>query len=114
MQLAACRLQLVADCEPQAAGAWVLQLSWRAADSWQIKQDRQENDTCNCPNRRSPSVYHYSMANFVYVLVKGMDMTPGGPDESAVPPDQRLGSAVDLEQRVQLLVRGAGGGAARN
>ena len=23
-------------------------------------------------------VYHYSMANFVFVLIKGMDMTPGG------------------------------------
>lgn len=29
-------------------------------------------------------VYHYSMANFVYVLIKGMDMTPGGKDESKV------------------------------
>jgi hypothetical protein len=47
------------------------------------------------------------MANFVYVLVKGMDTTPGGADESLVPKDQRLGQAVDLEQRVQLLV-GAG------
>jgi dynein heavy chain len=29
-------------------------------------------------------VYHYSMANFVFVLKKGMDMTPGGKDESKV------------------------------
>jgi hypothetical protein len=29
-------------------------------------------------------VYHYSMANFVFVLIKGMDMTPGGKDESKV------------------------------
>lgn len=29
-------------------------------------------------------VYHYSMANFVYVLKKGMDVTPGGKDESKV------------------------------
>ena len=46
------------------------------------------------------------MANFVYVLVKGMDTTPGGADEIAVPKDQRLGQAVDLETRVNLLVRG--------
>ncbi|KAI8473051.1 MAG: flagellar outer dynein arm heavy chain beta [Monoraphidium minutum] len=51
-------------------------------------------------------VYHYSMANFVHVLVKGMDTTPGGADESAVPAEQRLGQAVDLEQRVALLVDG--------
>lgn len=29
-------------------------------------------------------VYHYSMANFVQILKKGMDLTPGGPDESQV------------------------------
>jgi dynein heavy chain len=29
-------------------------------------------------------VYHYSMANFVYVLKKGMGATPGGKDESKV------------------------------
>jgi len=45
------------------------------------------------------------MANFVYVLVKGMDKTPGGADESLVPADQRLGQPVELDQRVQLLVR---------
>ena len=36
-------------------------------------------------------VYHYSMANFVYVLIKGMDMTPGGKDESKV---RRRGTGV--------------------
>ena len=30
-------------------------------------------------------VYHYSMANFVCILKKGMDVTPGGKDESHVP-----------------------------
>jgi dynein heavy chain, axonemal len=35
-------------------------------------------------------VYHYSMANFVFILRKGMDVTPGGPDESKVPPAKRL------------------------
>ena len=29
-------------------------------------------------------VYHYSMANYVYILRKGMDVTPGGSDESKV------------------------------
>ncbi|GBF97683.1 flagellar outer dynein arm heavy chain beta [Raphidocelis subcapitata] len=49
-------------------------------------------------------VYHYSMANFVGVLVKGMDATPGSADESAVPKELRTGAPVELEQRVQLLV----------
>lgn len=49
-------------------------------------------------------VYHYSMANYVAILKKGMDMTPGGPDESAVPVKDRLGEQVDLERRVELLV----------
>ncbi|KAK9866454.1 hypothetical protein WJX84_011662 [Apatococcus fuscideae] len=49
-------------------------------------------------------VYHYSMANFVYILRKGMDVTPGGSDESLVPPAQRLGQAVDISKRVELLV----------
>jgi hypothetical protein len=44
------------------------------------------------------------MANFVHVLVKGMDATPGGADEDRVPAEQRVGRAVELEQRVQLLV----------
>ena len=29
-------------------------------------------------------VYHYSMANYVYILRKGMDVAPGGRDESKV------------------------------
>jgi dynein heavy chain len=49
-------------------------------------------------------VYHYSMANYVYILKKGMDVTPGGKDEGMVPPDQRLEEAVDLDRRVALLV----------
>lgn len=49
-------------------------------------------------------VYHYSMANYVYILKKGMDVTPGGKDESKVPVDAKLGEEVDLERRVQLLV----------
>jgi dynein heavy chain len=44
------------------------------------------------------------MANYVAILKKGMDMTPGGKDESAVPPAERLGQEVDLERRVELLV----------
>jgi dynein heavy chain, axonemal len=49
-------------------------------------------------------VYHYSMANFVAILKKGMDMTPGSSDETAVPTAERLGEVVPLEQRVELLV----------
>jgi len=44
------------------------------------------------------------MANYVAILKKGMDMTPGGKTEEAVPPAERLGEEVDLERRVQLLV----------
>ena len=33
-----------------------------------------------------------------------MDVTPGGGDESLVPPAQRLGQAVDISKRVELLV----------
>jgi hypothetical protein len=39
-------------------------------------------------------VYHYSMANFVYVLKKGMDVCPGGKDESKV--RVRVGGLVPL------------------
>ncbi|KAK3254170.1 Dynein beta chain, flagellar outer arm [Cymbomonas tetramitiformis] len=49
-------------------------------------------------------VYQYSMANYVYVLKKGMDLTPGGPDESKVPKDQRLEREVDVAERVKLLI----------
>jgi dynein heavy chain len=48
-------------------------------------------------------VYQYSMANFVHALNKGMDQTPGGPDESKVPEAKRIGE-VSLEERVKLLV----------
>lgn len=48
-------------------------------------------------------VYHYSMANFVFILKKGMDVTPGGKDESLVPEADRLGEEVSLEERVVLL-----------
>jgi dynein heavy chain len=49
-------------------------------------------------------VYHYSMANFVYILKRGMDVCPGGKDESAVPEAERLGQEVELDKRVELLV----------
>eukprot|EP00201_Polytomella_parva_P017476 CAMPEP_0175071536 /NCGR_PEP_ID=MMETSP0052_2-20121109/19298_1 /TAXON_ID=51329 ORGANISM="Polytomella parva, Strain SAG 63-3" /NCGR_SAMPLE_ID=MMETSP0052_2 /ASSEMBLY_ACC=CAM_ASM_000194 /LENGTH=4543 /DNA_ID=CAMNT_0016338719 /DNA_START=12 /DNA_END=13643 /DNA_ORIENTATION=- len=49
-------------------------------------------------------VYHYSMANFVYILKRGMDVTPGGKDESMVPANEQLGQEVDLDKRVELLV----------
>ena len=52
-------------------------------------------------------VYHYSMASFLRVLVRGMDQAPGGADESAVPPDQRLGRVADVDERVRLLVDSA-------
>ena len=48
-------------------------------------------------------VYQYSMGNFVYILKKGIDVTPGGPDESRVPEAHRMGE-VSLEKRVSLLV----------
>lgn len=49
-------------------------------------------------------VYQYSMANFVYVLKKGIDLTPGGSDESRVPEAKRVGSALPPDERVKLLV----------
>lgn len=49
-------------------------------------------------------VYHYSMANYVYVLRKGMDVTPGGPDQSRVPEAERTEEPVALEARVRLLI----------
>eukprot|EP00891_Asterochloris_glomerata_P002883 jgi/Astpho2/2883/Aster-01037 len=57
-------------------------------------------DTLNALDR----VYHYSMANFVYILRKGMDLTPGSKDESKVPEALRLNQEVEVEQRVQLLI----------
>lgn len=44
------------------------------------------------------------MANYITILKKGMDMTPGGKNEDTVPAAERLGEKVDLERRVQLLV----------
>lgn len=41
-------------------------------------------------------VYHYSMANFIFILRKGMDVTPGGPDQSKVPVAKRLEEEVRL------------------
>lgn len=74
-------------------------------------------------------VYHYSMANFVYILIKGMDMTPGtllvmavyltyihlcelvneqvctgSKDESKVAESKRLGEEVEVKKRVELLI----------
>lgn len=49
-------------------------------------------------------VYHYSMANYIKILNKGMDETPGGKDESKVEEKQRLGEEVDIERRVGLLI----------
>ncbi|KAL4450636.1 hypothetical protein ABPG77_000992 [Micractinium sp. CCAP 211/92] len=49
-------------------------------------------------------VYHYSMANFVRIMGKAMDRTPGGQDESRVPDDKRLGGEVEVLNRVRLLV----------
>ncbi|MEW5311809.1 MAG: hypothetical protein WDW38_003494 [Sanguina aurantia] len=49
-------------------------------------------------------IYHYSMANFVFVLKKGMDVTPGGRDESRVPEAERLGLEAELDKRVELLI----------
>ena len=49
-------------------------------------------------------VYQYSMANYVYVLNKGIELTPGGADESKVPPKLRLGEALGIEDRVRQLV----------
>jgi dynein heavy chain len=49
-------------------------------------------------------VYHYSMANYVYILRKGMDVTPGGIDQSRVPPDLRTEEPLPIEQRVKRLI----------
>ena len=49
-------------------------------------------------------VYQYSMANFLTILCKGIDRTPGGADEGGVPERARLGE-VPVERRVELLVQ---------
>lgn len=57
-------------------------------------------DNLNALNR----VYHYSMANFVYVLGRGMDMCPGGKDESKVRVHVRLLVCV-LSMRVRSRIK---------
>jgi dynein heavy chain len=49
-------------------------------------------------------VYQYSMANFVYILRKGMDETPGGTSEDLVPKEKRMERVVDVTERVKLLI----------
>jgi len=49
-------------------------------------------------------VYQYSMANFVYVLKKSMDIAPGGADQSKVPVDRRTEEPVSVEKRVEILI----------
>jgi dynein heavy chain len=49
-------------------------------------------------------VYQYSMANFVYILKKGMDVCPGGADDTHVPPDKRLAEPLPVEKRVEALI----------
>ena len=49
-------------------------------------------------------VYQYSMANYIYILKKGMDICPGGSDgEQWVPEDKKLGKELPVEQRVPAL-----------
>ena len=57
-------------------------------------------DSLNVLNR----VYQYSMANYQYVLNKGIDITPGGVDESRVPESRRLGKQVEVTKRVEMLI----------
>ena len=52
------------------------------------------------------------MANYVYILKKGMDATPGSKDESAVAPDQRLGEEVPLVSEGARAATGEGRGRA--
>lgn len=65
--------------------------------------------TSNTPCAHLPvffrcSVYHYSMANYVAILKKGMDMTPGGKSEAMVPPADRQVSAMLQQQLASLSV----------
>jgi len=50
-------------------------------------------------------VYHFSMANFLAILDKGIDVTPGGEDESKVPEEKKLNKKEPLEKRVELLIQ---------
>ena len=44
------------------------------------------------------------MANYIYILKKGMDICPGGSDgEQWVPEDKKLGKELPVEQRVPAL-----------
>ncbi|KAI3434555.1 hypothetical protein D9Q98_002628 [Chlorella vulgaris] len=49
-------------------------------------------------------VYQYSMASFVQVMIRGMDRTPGGKDESTVPVERRLGRQLDVAERVPMMI----------
>jgi len=49
-------------------------------------------------------VYQYSMANFVYILKKGMDLCPGGHDQSKVPEALRMENALPVDKRVEILI----------
>uniref|UniRef100_A0A7S0GLB7 Dynein heavy chain n=1 Tax=Micromonas pusilla TaxID=38833 RepID=A0A7S0GLB7_MICPS len=49
-------------------------------------------------------VYQYSMANFVYILKKGMDVTPGGTDQSKVAEHLRTSEPLSVEKRVEKLI----------
>ena len=40
---------------------------------------------------------------YIVTFFLGMDLTPGGKDESLVPEAERLGEEVPLEERVKLL-----------
>ena len=49
-------------------------------------------------------VYQYSMANYIYILKKGMDICPGGSDEEKlVPEDKKINKVLSVEQRVPAL-----------
>eukprot|EP00227_Mantoniella_beaufortii_P011774 CAMPEP_0197579874 /NCGR_PEP_ID=MMETSP1326-20131121/3768_1 /TAXON_ID=1155430 /ORGANISM="Genus nov. species nov., Strain RCC2288" /LENGTH=4505 /DNA_ID=CAMNT_0043143449 /DNA_START=243 /DNA_END=13760 /DNA_ORIENTATION=+ len=54
-------------------------------------------------------VYQYSMANFVYILKKGMDVCPGGPDQSMVPEAEKTEAVLPVEKRVEALIESVTG-----
>ena len=49
-------------------------------------------------------VYHYSMENYIYILRKAIDITPGGASEDKVPEAKRLGEALSVDKRVEILI----------
>lgn len=57
-------------------------------------------DNLNALNR----VYHYSMANYVFVLKKGMDACPGGKDESKV--WGGMATVVEARRQANVVERG--------